>query len=165
MITFIDILLQYTTARALLIVVPINTIQNWSNEFNRWCPVDNPNIEYKRSFQLYILNETSKKSTQRIKIVQNWSQTGGALIIGYEMFRLLVTKKNPQANTSAKSSSLRRAMVTRPPTPVIVDLEEEEKTFETMEGKIENEGTSNSMHCLLIHRRPKSVAQSRSGHL
>ena len=141
-ITFIDILLQYTTARTLLIVVPINTIQNWSNEFNRWCPVNNSSIEYKRSFQLYILNETSKKSTQRIKIVQNWSETGGALIIGYEMFRLLVTKKNPQANASTKSTSLSRTMISRPATPVIVDLEEEEKTFETMEGKSDDDAAA-----------------------
>jgi len=100
--------------------VPINTIQNWLNEFNRWCPLDNPNIEYKRLFQLYILNDTSKKLTQRTKIVQDWSQTGGALIIGYEMFRLLVTKKNSSTKTNKN-------------TPVIVDLEEEEKNFETME--------------------------------
>jgi RAD54-like protein 2 len=90
------------------------------HEFNRWCPLDNPNIEYKRLFQLYILNDTSKKLTQRTKIVQDWSQTGGALIIGYEMFRLLVTKKN-------SSTKMNKA------TPVIVDLEEEEKNFETME--------------------------------
>jgi len=90
------------------------------NEFNRWCPLDNPNIEYKRLFQLYILNDTSKKLTQRTKIVQDWFQTGGALIIGYEMFRLLVTKKNSSTKTNKT-------------TPVIVDLEEEEKNFETME--------------------------------
>jgi RAD54-like protein 2 len=126
-ITFIDILLQYTTAKSVLIVVPINTIQNWLNEFNRWCPSDNPNIEYKRLFQLYILNETSKKFTQRSKMVQSWSQTGGTLIMGYEMFRLLVTKKNSSSTKTNKS------IVTQPVTPVVVDLEEEEKNFETME--------------------------------
>jgi RAD54-like protein 2 len=102
------------------------------NEFNRWCPVDNPNIEYKRLFQLYILNETSKKFSQRIKMVQNWSQTGGALIMGYEMFRLLVTKKN--SSTTTKTN---KTVVTQPATPVVVDLEEEEKNFETMEGNTE----------------------------
>lgn len=113
----------------MLIVVPINTIQNWLNEFNRWCPVDDPTIEYKRLFQLYILNETSKKFTQRSKIIQNWSQSGGALIMGYEMFRLLVTKKNPMSTTKTNKSA-----VNRPATPLLVDLEEEEKNFETMEG-------------------------------
>lgn len=127
-ITFIDILLRYTTAKSVLIVVPINTIQNWFNEFNRWCPVDDPTIEYKRLFQLYILNETSKKMTQRSKLVQDWSQTGGALIIGYEMFRLLVTKKNSPSTKPNKSIGSQSTM------PIIVDLEEEEKNLETMTG-------------------------------
>jgi RAD54-like protein 2 len=104
------------------------------NEFNRWCPVDNPNIEHKRLFQLYILNETTKKFTQRAKIVQNWSQTGGALILGYEMFRLMVTKKNSQTNSSTKNNNANKSIISRPVTPVVVDLEEEEKNFETMEG-------------------------------
>lgn len=101
------------------------------NEFNRWCPLNNPDIDYKRPFDLYILNETSKKFTQRAKIVQNWSQSGGTLILGYEMFRLMVIKKNSLAkpNTSNKA-----ATISRPVTPVVVDLEEEEKNFETMEG-------------------------------
>lgn len=120
--------MQHTTAKSVLIVVPINTIQNWLHEFNRWCPVDDPTIEYKRSFQLYILNETSKKITQRSKLVQDWSQTGGALIIGYEMFRLLVTKKNPSSTKPNKSMGSQSA------TPIIVDLEEEEKNCETMNG-------------------------------
>lgn len=82
---------------------------------------------------MYILNETSKKFTQRAKIVQNWSQSGGTLIMGYEMFRLLVTKKNP---TTKANSTNNKSLVARPATPVVVDLEEEEKNFETMEGKI-----------------------------
>ncbi|UJR22850.1 hypothetical protein I4U23_025879 [Adineta vaga] len=132
-ITFIDIFLKYTAAKSVLIVVPINTIQNWSNEFNRWCPVDNPNLEYKRLFQLYILNETSKKATQRAKIVQNWSQSGGVLILGYEMFRLMIMKKNSQTNASTRNSNANKLILQGPTTPVIVDLEEEEKNFETME--------------------------------
>ncbi|CAF0786043.1 unnamed protein product [Adineta ricciae] len=131
-ITFIDILLQYTTAKSVLIVVPINTIQNWLSEFNRWCPIDDLNSEYRRLFQLYILNETSKKITQRAQIVQNWSQTGGALILGYEMFRLLVTKKNTQTNSSTKNNNINKSTLIRSTTPVIVDLEEEEKNCEVM---------------------------------
>ncbi|CAM4935936.1 unnamed protein product [Rotaria socialis] len=125
-IAFINTLLQHTIAKSVLIVVPINTIQNWLNEFNRWCPLNHSDIEYKRSFELYLINETSKKFTQRAKIVQNWSQTGGALILGYEMFRLMVIKKNSTTKTS-------KANALRPITPVVVDLEEEEKNFEAME--------------------------------
>ncbi len=97
--------------------------------------MDDPNIEYKRLFQLYMLNETSKKFTQRAKIVQNWSQTGGTLILGYEMFRLMVMKKSStQTNSSTKNNNANKSIISRPATPVVVDLEEEEKNFETMEG-------------------------------
>ncbi|CAF1412645.1 unnamed protein product [Adineta steineri] len=134
-ITFIDIFLRYTIAKSVLIVVPINTIQNWANEFNRWCPVGNPNIDYQRPYQLYIINETSKKLVQRAKIVENWSQTGGALLIGYEMFRLMVTKKTPQTSTSTKTNNnnIRITNISSLSTPLFGDTEEEEKNNETFD--------------------------------
>jgi len=131
-ITFIDILLRYTTAKLILVVVPINTIQNWVSEFNRWCPLENSNIEYKRPYQLYVLNETSKKFIQRAKLVQNWSQTGGTLIMGYEMFRLMVTKKSSQTSTSTKTTNITN--ISSPITPLTIDVEEEDTNFKTMEG-------------------------------
>ncbi len=124
--------MRYTSAKSILVVVPINTIQNWVSEFNRWSPIDDPTIDYKRPYQLYILNETSKKFVQRAKIVQNWSQTGGALIIGYEMFRLMVTKKCSQTSTATKN---RTTGVSSPLTPLTTDCDDEDKNIETMEGK------------------------------
>jgi RAD54-like protein 2 len=87
---------------------------------------------------LYILNETSKKLIQRIKIVQNWSQTGGTLLIGYEMFRLMVTKKSSPTSTSTKTNNNNNNKIpnaSSPITPLTIDPEEEEKNFETLEGK------------------------------
>lgn len=130
-ISFIEVLLRATTVKSILIVVPINTIQNWLNEFQRWCPIDDPNIDFKRPFQLYILNDSSKKFSQRSRIVKNWSETGGVLLIGYEMFRLLVTKKA----VPNKFSSNSRASSSQTMPPVLVDLEEEEKNSDSCEGK------------------------------
>jgi RAD54-like protein 2 len=87
---------------------------------------------------LYILNETSKKFFQRAKIVQNWSQTGGTLIMGYEMFRLMITKKSSQTSTTTKTANNNNNKITNissPSTAMMTDFEEEEKNFETMEGK------------------------------
>ena len=39
-ISFIDILLSHTTARSVLCIVPINTLQNWLAEFNHWLPAE-----------------------------------------------------------------------------------------------------------------------------
>lgn len=131
-IAFIDVFLRYTTAKSVLIVVPINTIQNWANEFNRWCPVADPTLEYTRPYHFYLLNDASKKFEQRTSIVQNWSTTGGVLVIGYEMFRLLVTKKimPPKSSHSNRASNQ-----SSPGTPTFRDLEDEGRNLTTVEGK------------------------------
>ena len=37
-ISFVDIFMRHTQARRVLIIVPVNTLQNWQAEFNRWLP-------------------------------------------------------------------------------------------------------------------------------
>ena len=38
-ISFVDIFLRHTGAKSVLIIVPVNTLQNWVSEFNMWLPV------------------------------------------------------------------------------------------------------------------------------
>jgi len=38
-ISFIDIFLRQTSAKSVLVIVPVNTLQNWVSEFNMWLPV------------------------------------------------------------------------------------------------------------------------------
>lgn len=135
-ITFLDVLLRHTQARSILIVVPINTLQNWVNEFNRWCPIDDRTIDYKRPYQLYVLNEASKKHQQRVDTVQNWSRTGGVLIIGYEMFRLMTTKKSSAISTASRTT-LNSNGITDALSPSITMKIDEEKSVEKIEGKKE----------------------------
>ncbi len=53
--------------------------------------------------------------------------------MGYEMFRLMVTKKSSQTSTSTKTTN-----ISSPMTPLTIDLEEEDKNLETMEGNKQN---------------------------
>ena len=39
-IGFVDIFLRYTPGKHVLIIVPVNTLQNWIAEFNQWLPVE-----------------------------------------------------------------------------------------------------------------------------
>jgi len=89
-ISFVDIFLRYTDARCVLIIVPVNTLQNWVAEFDMWLPVsqsggldccgtgesDPENIQKtaankcsSRLFTLHILNESMKTNVQRAKVV------------------------------------------------------------------------------------------------
>jgi len=78
-IAFVDVFLRHTDARCVLIIVPVNTLQNWVAEFDMWLPVsqsplgrcstrDSDNI-WPRSFSLYILNENMKTNAARAKVV------------------------------------------------------------------------------------------------
>ncbi len=52
-ISFIDIFLRYTKGERVMVIVPVNTLQNWVHEFNMWLPVpdsekdDDPNCNPK----------------------------------------------------------------------------------------------------------------------
>nr|QNH68104.1 RAD54L2 [Brachionus koreanus] len=108
-ITFIEVFLRCPGARKVLCIVPINTIQNWMNEFNSWLPEDGQQrldndtiINYKRPFKVFLINDTAKTLKQRTDIILNWKSKGGVLLIGYEMFRALVS---PKSNLTKKNSS------------------------------------------------------------
>ena len=97
-VSFCDLFLRHTNSKRILCIVPINTIQNWQAEFNKWLPCyenrsnDNPD-DVSRTFDVYLLNDTLKNLEQRAKVVLKWKQNGGVMLMGYELFRLLATKK------------------------------------------------------------------------
>ncbi|XP_034652304.1 helicase ARIP4 [Drosophila subobscura] len=92
-VSFCDIFLRHTSAKTVLCVMPINTLQNWLSEFNMWVPryTADPNVR-PRKFDIYVLNDQQKTLTARAKVILNWVQEGGVLLIGYELFRLLALK-------------------------------------------------------------------------
>lgn len=89
-ISFIDVFLRHTDARCVLIIVPVNTLQNWVAEFGMWLPVSqsdalafcdagqsgSENIPktmtnkcWPRRFSLHLLNESMKTNVARAKVV------------------------------------------------------------------------------------------------
>ncbi|XP_069101475.1 helicase ARIP4-like [Argopecten irradians] len=66
MISFIDVFLRHTQLKSVLLIVPINTLQNWVAEFNIWLPThavvgDDPNF-IPRAFEIYLLNDILNSS-------------------------------------------------------------------------------------------------------
>ncbi|XP_016928756.3 helicase ARIP4 isoform X2 [Drosophila suzukii] len=92
-VSFCDIFLRHTSAKTVLCVMPINTLQNWLSEFNMWIPRYSADSNVRaRNFDIYVLNDQQKTLTARAKVILNWVHDGGVLLIGYELFRLLALK-------------------------------------------------------------------------
>lgn len=152
-IAFIDIFIRHTPGKKVLCVVPINTIQNWLVEFNMWLPprpegVDEENknseseesmhgIRY-RNFTVYQLSDNYKTTITRAKVIGEWNQNGGVLLMGYELYRILAMStpcmasnkcappKRKKSNTSTSAANQE---------PEVIDLEEEEKNMDFLIGR------------------------------
>lgn len=105
LVCFCDIFLRHTNSKSILIIMPINTLQNWLHEFNMWLPLPedceksplSKDGEVRpRQFNIFVLNDSHKTLTARAKTVLEWSKEGGVLMMGYEMYRLLSLKKMKQ---------------------------------------------------------------------
>jgi len=143
-VAFTDIFLRHTPAKKVLCIVPINTIQNWVAEFNRWLPSadslpDGGAFDVRpRSFELYLLNDSQKNLEQRSGVIFQWEQTGGVLLMGYEIFRMMATRaqrkkrdKNGNGSGGGTGSGANKKQngnkSHNQAQPLCVDLEEEDR--------------------------------------
>ena len=68
-IAFIDIFLRHTSAKSVLCIVPVNTLQNWMGEFDKWVPAVSPAANVRtRSFKVFMLSESAKTMDNRLKV-------------------------------------------------------------------------------------------------
>jgi transcriptional regulator ATRX len=73
-----------------LVVCPVSTIFNWINEFKLWLPTSSVVKVYE------MVN--SKDNPSRMGVLRSWMESGGVMVIGYEMYRILTDKTNPKIN-------------------------------------------------------------------
>ncbi|XP_064483480.1 helicase ARIP4-like [Ornithodoros turicata] len=106
-ISFVDVLLRHTAARKVLCISPINTIQNWMAEFDKWVPAPEALAHGSgirpRSYNVYVLNDLYRTTTARAELILDWHKKGGALLMGYEMYRMLALKKTIKPNKRRRS--------------------------------------------------------------
>lgn len=84
--------------------MPINTLQNWMAEFNMWLPLPDDTKNFSedttknnntifRQFPLFVLNDFHKTISARGKVINSWRNEGGVLLMGYELYRQLTSRK------------------------------------------------------------------------
>ncbi|XP_023947915.1 uncharacterized protein LOC112052903 [Bicyclus anynana] len=137
-VCFCDIFLRHTNSKTVLCIMPINTLQNWVAEFNMWLPLDATNSPLAahgevrpRNFPIYVLNDSHKTLQMRAKVVKDWSTTGGVLMIGYELYRLLCMKKDKKPRKKKKADKPDDKEKEK-------EKEKDEKKTEKLEGGVED---------------------------
>ncbi|KAF0700328.1 Aste57867_9141 [Aphanomyces stellatus] len=74
--------------RTALVLCPTVCILNWSQEFQKW--LSPASLQLCPIFQMETHNSYKSNTAARIQVLEEWKATGGVLIMGYEMFRLLL---------------------------------------------------------------------------
>lgn len=69
-----------------LLVVPVNTIANWENEFDKWTK------GMIKKIQIFNVSRADKYS--RRLVIEQWSNFGGILLTTVGLFRSMVERKD-----------------------------------------------------------------------
>ncbi|KAE9549133.1 hypothetical protein FO519_007655 [Halicephalobus sp. NKZ332] len=105
-IEFVDIFLRTVDAKHVLIITPVNVIQNWLAEFDKWLPTTDEQGRGLRNFGVFLLGDSVKAFDERTNLILKWREQGGVLLMGYDMFRIFVTKQ-----TSKKSAPMSKKVL------------------------------------------------------
>jgi SNF2 family DNA or RNA helicase len=86
--------------RTVLIVAPVNTLDNWLNEYKRWTPAE----LYGELNVTSIMSVVGEKAAwgPRLQALRRWHEQGGVMVMGYDMYRRLT---NPEASKVSKKKA------------------------------------------------------------
>uniref|UniRef100_A0A1A8NVS6 DNA helicase n=2 Tax=Nothobranchius pienaari TaxID=704102 RepID=A0A1A8NVS6_9TELE len=103
--------LDFSTA---LVVCPLNTVLNWLNEFEKW----QVGLKDEESLEVTEL-ATVKRPQERAYALQSWQESGGVMIMGYEMYRNLTQGRN--IKSKKLKETFQKTLVDPGPDVVICD--------------------------------------------
>ncbi|KFD55619.1 hypothetical protein M513_03367 [Trichuris suis] len=90
---------EHLGVKSALILSPLGVVLNWKNEFDLW--LFNKGL-YLQVFAMSCL----KSSKDRIMLLKNWKTYGGVLIMGYDMFRIMVNNTRNANHKAIVSETL-----------------------------------------------------------
>lgn len=68
-----EIFFRYTNRRKVIVVCPVNTIQNWGNEFNKWLPEKDVSGNVLRNFRVFLLGDAVKGLPARAQLISEFT--------------------------------------------------------------------------------------------
>ena len=92
-------------------------------------PTANPELFRCRNFRIFVLNDALKNLGMRAKVINDWKEQGGVLLMGYELYRQLATKKPRKPKKKKKKGEPEL------PNMPIVDIEEEDESKKILDGE------------------------------
>lgn len=102
-VSFCEIFLQHTKSKTILIVVPVNTIENWIAEFSKWLSCSKSKNEIRpKKINVFTIGATIKTLTERSEVIIEWNDQGGVLVLGYEMFKSISFTKSVKVEQLSK---------------------------------------------------------------
>jgi len=93
----------------MLVLGPVNTLQNWKAELERWIP-DGGRLPYNKLMSVFILDEAGRTNKLRCEALQRWFKEGGVMCMGYEMCVLVACCLWRACSRSCFLSSVPRAL-------------------------------------------------------
>ena len=72
-IEFVDIFLKTVNAKHVLIITPVNVIQNWLSEFDKWLPVNDEHGRPVRTFPVFLLGDAVKTFDERKDLISKYN--------------------------------------------------------------------------------------------
>jgi transcriptional regulator ATRX len=83
----------------ILVVAPVNTIENWKQEFKKWVPES-----IRNDIPVHRIQGRDDINS-RVTTIEKWFDYGGICILGYDMFRYLVEIKPSSPGDTNRNSA------------------------------------------------------------
>lgn len=106
---------ERSNVHRVLVICPLSTVLNWVNEFTMWMQ----HVEENADLDIYELSKF-KQNNDRARIIAQWHEGGGVLVMGYDLFRNLSNEKGARLRKKAREQ-LQMGLVNPGPDLVICD--------------------------------------------
>lgn len=104
-----------TNVQRVLVIAPLSTVLNWVNEFRKWLAF----CETNKDMEIYEISKY-KKNIERAFKLQEWHDEGGIMILGYDMFRNLVSETGSKIRKKTREQ-IQTSLIDPGPDMVVCD--------------------------------------------